>query len=308
MVDRLIRKQDVLPLGAIGFVLAVTAGWWTLALWSAPGAPEWLERTRSVCFNVTESGLPDAKGWLLLLAQPPTMVAALLIVWGREVRQTLAHLLASGGGRAIVGATVVVVLAGAGLAGARVADARLPEVAWGTEAPFPTTHDRLDRPWPPLRHLLDHTGEPFSLSSLGGRPALVTFAFGHCETLCPVVVQQVRASRDELDRKAQPGAGMSIVVFTLDPWRDTPGRLRPLLEQWGLDPSRDFVVGGAVEAVEAGLDSWGVARTRDPRNGDIVHPGLVYLVEPGGTVAFSSAGGVDHLVELAARMGVGETP
>ena len=50
----MLTRRDIWPLGAVGFVLAVSAAWWTLALWSVPGAPEWLERTRAVCFNLTE--------------------------------------------------------------------------------------------------------------------------------------------------------------------------------------------------------------------------------------------------------------
>jgi hypothetical protein len=33
-----------------------------------------------------------------------------------------------------------------------------------------------------------------------------------------------------------------------------------------------------------------------------VHPGLVYLIEPDGTLAYSSAGGVERLVGLAGRL------
>ncbi len=297
----MIRREDVWPIGAVGFILAVTAGWWGMALWSVPGAPDWLERARSVCFNITESGLPDAKGWLLLLGQPPIMVAALMVGWRNGVRDTLGHLLSSGRGRACVGGTLALVLFGVSMAGARVSAARLPAVAWGAQGPAPLLHARLDHPWPRLGGLVDQTGAAFSLDRLGGRSAFVTFAFGHCATLCPLVVHQVREVRAGL------GPDASIVVFTLDPWRDTPGRLDPLLRKWGLDPAVDFVVGGGVEDVEDALDVWEVARTRDERTGDVVHVGLVYLVEPDGTVAFSSTGGIEHLRSLAARIHRGGT-
>ena len=102
-------RRDVWPLGAVGFILAVSAAWWALAFWSAPGAPEWLERTRAVCYNVTETGLPDGKGWLLLLGQPPAMLAMLMAGWGRRVRDSVGRLLASAGGRWVALGTVTVV-------------------------------------------------------------------------------------------------------------------------------------------------------------------------------------------------------
>ena len=92
-------REKLWPLGAMGFVLMVTVSWWTLALWSIPGAPEWLERTRSVCFNLTETGIPDRKGWLLLLGQPPTMIALLVGGWRKETMDSLAWMIARPQGR-----------------------------------------------------------------------------------------------------------------------------------------------------------------------------------------------------------------
>lgn len=288
--------RDVWPLGAVGFILAVSAAWWTLALWSIPGAPEWLERTRAVCFNLTETGLPDAKGWLLLFGQPPTMFALLMVGWGTEVRSSLRRLVWWGPGRMALIGVGTVLFTGLFLAGRTVAEARLPEVSWGVDAPAPETYPRLDRTWPQDEGLVDHTGTPFGLASLGGRPALVTFAFGHCATLCPAVVHQARATRLEL------GSEWRIVVISLDPWRDTPSRLSSLVEQFELDGESDFVVSGDVEAVNASLDDWGIPRERDESTGDVTHPGIVYLVDDQGTVAYASTGGVAQMVSLARRM------
>lgn len=279
----------------MGFILAVTASWWALALWSAPGAPEWLERTRSVCFNITESGLPDAKGWLLLLGQPPSMIAVLLVGWGPEVRESFGHLASSLAGRVLLVGVLLLAMCGVGLAGARVADARLPEVTLA-DGRAAASHPRLDRGWPDLPGVVDERGSPFTLATLEGRPAMVTFAFGHCATVCPAVVHQVRAARLTMAEE------VSIVVFTLDPWRDTPGRLPSLLNQFELDPDLDHVVGGDIGPVEAALDAWDIPRERDGVNGDIVHPAVVYLVERDGTVAYASGGGMEQLVSLADRL------
>ena len=289
-------RQDAWPLGAIGFILVVTAAWWTLALYSVPGAPEWLERARSVCFNITETGLPDAKGWLLLLGQPPAMLAALLIGWCDDVLASVRRLLASPPGKAITVMTFATILAGFGLAGAAVRNAQLPELTVEGDEPAPETYPRLDRSWPEMTGLVDQAGDRFGLDSLQGRAALVTFAFGNCATICPMIVHQARATRLALDRD------LAIVVFTLDPWRDTPSRLPRMLDQFELDASRDFVVSGAVDDVETVLDRWRMARERDPSTGDIIHPAIVYMVEPDGTIAYGSTGGVTQMVSLAERL------
>lgn len=290
------ERRDLWPLGAIGFILVVSVAWWTLALWSVPGAPDWLERARSVCFNITETGLPDAKGWLLLIGQPPTMLAVLFVGWPDQVRSSLRALFSTPPGRAVSVMTVATVIAGLVLAGTRVLDARTPEITLGGDEPAPETYPRLDRPWPDMAGLVDQSGAPFDLGSLRERRALVTFAFGYCATICPAVVHQARATRLELQRD------VAVVVFTLDPWRDTPSRLPTLVEQFDLDPERDFVVSGPVDAVNAALDAWNIPRERDERTGDITHPAIVYMVEPDGTVAYGSTGGLAQMVSLAERL------
>ena len=127
-----------------------------------------------------------------------------------------------------------------------------------------------------------------TLAAYAGRPLLVTFAFGHCETICPLVVRETLSARRRL---AADGFEAAAVVLTLDPWRDTPGRLAYLASKFGLEGD---------EQVEI-FERWGMPRERDLRTGDIVHPPLVYVVDATGRVAFAAAGGEDLLIDLVRR-------
>jgi cytochrome oxidase Cu insertion factor (SCO1/SenC/PrrC family) len=295
----MIRRQDAWPLGALGFLLLATAAWWALALWPAPsGAPEWLERTRAVCFNATASGLPDSSGWILLIGQPIGMVVVFLVGWRAQAADTLAHLRSSGRGRGLIAGAALLVVAGLTGAGVRVATAGVPDPVLPGSADVPASYARVDRPMPEMAALVDQRGQAFGLRRLQGRAAFVTFAFGHCATVCPMVVHSSRMTRDALKGERD----FTVVVVTLDPWRDTPSRLPRLVEQYGLDPRRDFVLSGAVGEVEVALDAWRVGRVRDGVTGDITHPALVYLVEPDGTVAYASTGAAGQLQELARRL------
>ena len=89
--------------------------------------------------------------------------------------------------------------------------------------------------------------------------------------------------------------------LTSGSWRDTPSRLPTLARDWRLGPD-DFVLSGPVDEVERVLDAWNVARSRDERTGDIVHPALVFLVEADGTVAYAAGGDPGQIEELARRM------
>ena len=294
------RRGGVWALWAMALLLVITVAWWALALWPvAGGGPEWLERTRAVCFNTTETGLPDVSGWLLLVGQPLGMFGFLFVGWRDGVRSALRILLGSASGRAALAATALLVLTGLGAAGVRVARAEaatappeLPATAVPAE-----TYPRLDRAPGPLG-LVDQSGRQITLEALQGRPVLVTFAFGHCKTICPVVVE---ASLEARDRLAGTGVSPVVVVVTLDPWRDTPSRLPHLAEKWSLEGDA-HVLSGEVHEVEAALDAWNVARERDPATGDVVHPALVYVLDREGRIAFASTGRPADLVTLVERL------
>lgn len=288
------HRWALLALAAIGLV---TVAWWALALWPVPGNPEWLSRARAVCFNAGPDGMPDASGWMVLIGQPLGMLAFLAVVWPRALLGGLRELSAGAWGRVVLALVVAFAALGAfgvslrvGQAATRAEEPSLPEA-------FPAAdHPRLDRPAPALG-LVNQNGATVTLSDLAGRPAVVTFAFGHCADVCPVVVREARTARDE----TLGPEGATFVVITMDPWRDTPGRLGDLATRWELSPG-DQLLGGSVEDVEAALDAWNVARTRNPATGDIAHPPLTYIVEADGTIAFATLSGRETIAALIGRL------
>ena len=299
-------RGRALAVAALGGLAAITAAWWALALWPVPGgAPEWLARARFVCFNAGPDGLPDASGWLLLVGEPIGMLAVLLAVWGRPVRAGLRSLASRPVGRLALAGVCALAALGVGAAAVRVAAAsRSASLALPGEDLPPDTYPRLDRDAPELG-LVAHSGGRIDLSRLRGRPALVTFAFAHCESVCPLVVRQaLEAQRRLRERAAAGGIAMErvprVAVVTLDPWRDTPARLPHLARHWGLGEDA-FALSGTVDEVNATLDRWGVARERDPRSGEVVHAPLVFVLDAAGRIAYASTGGSAALAELAAR-------
>ncbi len=296
-----------MAVGALYVLLAITAGWWALALWPVPAeAPEWLARTRWVCFNAAPNGLPDASGWLLLVGQPIGMLAVLMAGWGGSVRAGVGRLTATGFGRVTLGATGLIVAGGLALAGVRVVTAErgVEVAAFSGQGLSLDAWPRLDREAPSLG-LVDQRGERLDLERLAGRPALVTFAFGHCESVCPAIVKQTLQARESVQSRAAAGATdpsrvPRVVVVTLDPWRDTPSRLPHLAKHWGTGEDA-FLLSGDVEQVNRVLDTWNVARERDPRTGEVVHPPLVYVLDATGRIAYAATGDVATLAELVER-------
>jgi len=271
----------------LALLLAITAAWWTLALWPLPDAtPAWLLRTRAVCFGSTESGLPDATGWLVVVGQPLSMIGALFVGWGGAVVAGVRKLSRAAGGRALLAGGTLAVLAGLAAATVRVVGAQA-RVSWADEdAMAPSTYPRLDRAAAALAGLVDQQGETVDLRRFAGRPLLVTFAYAHCSTLCPLLVHDVLAAQKTLSGASEHDSP-AVLIVTLDPWRDTPARLPSIAASWKLGDDA-YVASGAPEEVVELLRRWNVAWSRDDRTGEIVHPAVVYLVDRNGTLAYAA--------------------
>ena len=272
--------RQAAAVGALALIVAITVSWWSLALWpTSETTPAWLLRTRDVCFGTASTGLPDPGGWILLVGQPLGMLLVLLATWGDEVRAGLrrmaegvaGQLLLGGAGALLVVGTLAVVIR------VRVADAE-PFASSGTEAIASRLNRLNDKPKP--LQLVDQSGASVTLEQFRGRPVLVTFAYAHCTTVCPLIVNDVLEARDRLERE-----NPVVLIVTLDPWRDTPSRLPAMVKQWGVTGDV-HVLSGTPEQVERVLSDWRIPRVRNERTGDLSHPSLVYVVGPDGRIAY----------------------
>lgn len=297
MEDRIARRRAERPGAAlIGLVaiLAITLAWWALALWPVGSVePEWLARTRAACFGSSNGGLPGASGWILLIGEPIGMLAMLLLGWGRSLRHDLALVRASFGYRAAALGVVAAMFGVTTILGVHVA--RATEIARRTPDFLVDAAQRLDAA-APVMSLIDQRGRATSLADFHGRPVLVTFAYGHCTTVCPATVNELRVARRAAGRPDLP-----LIVITLDPWRDTPDRLPAMAEHWGLAGS-DRVLSGPVADVERVLDAFGVARQRDQTTGDIAHISSVFVVDSASRLAWRLSAGAGKLPGMLRRI------
>lgn len=286
MEDRVSRQPAERPgaaLFALAAIVLITAAWWALALWPVGAAePEWLARTRAACFGSHAGGLPDAGGWILLIGEPLGMAAALFAVWGGSLRSNIRWISARRTWRLSAALFVVATVAFFSTLGLRAARAQ------GT---FPAEFDpssglaqRVDLLAPSFA-LVDQKGERTSLSEIRGGQTLLTFAYGHCSTVCPSIVTDLRIARRE-----SRSSDVRIVILTLDPWRDTPERLPTLAQHWKIEAD-DRVLSGSVADVDKTLDALAVGRKRNETTGDIDHGSTVMLIDGRGQITWRVDGG-----------------
>lgn len=292
-----LSREECVALAGLSALFLITSAWWVLAFWPVPDAPGWLARTRFVCFGVNDGGLPDAGGWVALIGGPLGMLSILSVGYARAI----GRLIQRAGSPSGVALTLVLLGLGAALV-ITTARRRAPESSTTPSAlqeALPAAHQpRLDRPAPALK-LSAHDGTVLDLAALQGRPVIVTFAFAHCETVCPLVVKHVIEAQQKL-RSTSPR--LAVLIVTLDPWRDTPARLAHMAKQWQLPAGDAWILGGSIAEVQAALDRWQIPRGRDLRTGAVTHPALVYVLNGHGRIVYLTSGGADAIVDLVRRL------
>lgn len=290
MTDVKARHGVAFP--ALMTLMVITAGWWALALWPVPASvPEWVLRTRAACFGTSATGLPGPGGWILLIGEPIGMIGVLIAVWGDALRNDLRRLRASFTGQLALMGVIALVVTGLGAATWRVRSARnAGRVADATLfTPQPFSDAMMEQRYttltpPPSFTLTDQHGGAFSLDALRGQPVIVTFAYAHCETVCPTIVQDLKTARRTAGADDTP-----LVIVTLDPWRDVPSRLPTIAEQWQLG-AQDRLLSGSVADVLRVLEEWEVSHSRDTRTGEVLHASAVVLLDREGRMSYRMSG------------------
>lgn len=269
------------------FVLILWFGatllWWGFAFMPLPSAPpEWLAAARVACFGSAESGLPALFGWVLLVLGPGSFLVGIFFLWGTELVGSVRSVARSPLGACVFALIVAALITegiwvsgkvrtGAAIAGwdqASVVDSSLP-VAYPRQMTAAIDFT-----------LVDQAGASISLGRFKGKPIVLTFVFAHCQTMCPLLVQRIK--------QALPGAPSSeVLLVTLDPWRDTPSALAGIAQRWNVPKNVHVLSSEAVVDVLRVVEAYRVPSQRDEKTGDITHPGLVFLVDTEGRLAYT---------------------
>lgn len=290
-VRQIVRSEQASTSGSAGGTLPLlgvwllgTMGLWFFAFYSMPGeAPDWVRRAQVACFGSSDNGMPNAAGWMLLILSPAALLGALFVALGGEIRSALRRLANEPSGlRLLVIIGSVVVAQGAWVTRSIAARVQLPssESAIDQRSALPAGYARGRTPAPDFS-LVDQSGAAVTLSSLRGKPVLLSFVFAHCQTVCPSLVTTINGAVSEIGPEKVVG-----LMITLDPWRDTPGTLPGLAQRWKL-PAGVSILTGAPDQVNMVLDNYGVPRDRSEKSGDVVHPALVQVISPAGEIAYS---------------------
>jgi len=130
---------------------------------------------------------------------------------------------------------------------------------------------------PPAVHLIDARGRPTTLRSFRGRWVVVAPSITLCHEVCPLTTAALLRLR-RLMAAAGAGGRFVAVEVTVDPWRDTPRRLRAYRRMTGADFP---LLTGSVGSVRRLMDFLGVDFERV--GNDVEHTDGAFVVDPSGT-------------------------
>jgi protein SCO1/2 len=158
------------------------------------------------------------------------------------------------------------------------------------QAPLPAG-TALDRPVGALR-LVDEHGHATSLASFRGRYVVLAPSLTLCHEVCPLTTGALMSLRGRL-RDAGLAGRVVVAEATVDPWRDSPARIRAFKRRTGADVR--FLTGTKAEIRALwrtfGVEYHRVAQddppdrdwwTHRPETFDVTHTDGLFIVDPRG--------------------------
>jgi protein SCO1/2 len=129
---------------------------------------------------------------------------------------------------------------------------------------------------------LDAEGRERHLAELRGRPWVASAIYTRCVTVCPRVVDEIRAL--EQSRAWAADTSWSVILFSLDPAYDRPEVLRAFAASRGLDPARWTLLVPDSASLAPLARALGLLAEDDPAGG-IAHTAVFALVGEDGRIA-----------------------
>ena len=177
--------------------------------------------------------------------------------------------------------TAALVIVGAVLVGALVGDAI--HILSGSSSGQPATAEvRGQAVWPegsrpaPDFTLGDSEGASFQLTSLRGRPVILTFMDSRCHQECPLEGRALAAAFRMVPAAERP----VVVAVSVNPWEDTPSSARQAIRRFGLAGfSWRWLLGSRAQLARV----WKKYRIFVRKaSGDIEHTDALYLIDAKG--------------------------
>lgn len=124
-------------------------------------------------------------------------------------------------------------------------------------------------------------GDSLLLAEMAGTVRVVALVYTSCHGTCPLIVNDMK----RIEAAIPPGrdADVGFVLISLDPARDTPGRLAAWAADNELDPARWTMLNGTDVTVREIAATLGVRYQVQP-DGEVAHSNIITVLDRDGMV------------------------
>ena len=133
----------------------------------------------------------------------------------------------------------------------------------------------------------DQRGAAVRLPALAGKVRVVAMVYTSCHATCPLIVADLK--RIEASIPAARRDAVGFVLVSLDPARDTPGRLAEWAARTQLDPACWTLLAGDDDSVRELSAALGV-RYQAQADGALAHTNAITVLDATGAVAHQQLG------------------
>ncbi len=142
------------------------------------------------------------------------------------------------------------------------------------------------------------SARPVRLSSLTGRPQVVTMFFAQCQYACPLLVYKMQQLEEALPPNVRTNIGFTLVSF--DSKRDTPAALSAYRQQLKLNANWTLLHGNPDEVLEMAA-LLGV-KFKETAQGQFEHSNLITVLNANGELVYQESGLTLQTAELVRQL------
>lgn len=129
--------------------------------------------------------------------------------------------------------------------------------------------------------LVNQDGKNFALGERAGRPQLVSMFYTSCPYVCPLVIDTLKKTQNELS--AAERARLDLLLVSFDPERDSAAKLKETFVQRKLDAATWTLARTDERSVRKLAAALGV-QYRELENGEVNHSVALVLLDARGRI------------------------
>ena len=134
--------------------------------------------------------------------------------------------------------------------------------------------------------LIDQGGQTFQLLDRQGQPMLVSMFYTSCQFVCPMLIDAIRATQQQLSEGER--ARLSVLMVSFDPAKDSVTVLKQTADERHLDPARWTLARTDPKSVRKLAAVLGI-QYRQLANGEFNHSAALLLVDADGRIRGKTA-------------------